>query len=285
MNRLLQAGLLSAALIFTNSCSVMKAELGNPGGYPGKVMDDHFLHAHDNAKVQLFRATLLTAILSGMAVGTVDNGDDKEIFVKRLNQVSRHIRYLHSVLDGETGKPSCGEIATGTCSNRISLFESQVPDLEYSVVELARAALPRKLAAAATQPSAGNVISFTLNLIKSSGSTIDGLHRAAANYRSAMAIVRKMECDPASDSTCQSITPAKKGPDKADFKYFDGVTGIKPASLDDGIKALFDLTRVSCARLQDLDDDPATDDAQKSGCQSIDYAAKTRYGGTSLPNP
>ncbi|GEM_PF-3876368 len=197
---------LSCILLALSGCGVAKHDLQSSGGYAGHLMDKKLLDADGSKKRQLLRATILVALTARTAVGTLQDGDDTDAFLKRLKVVNRELNYLAGDIYGVTGKTHCTGIEPGPCDTRALLFESNLPQLEYKTARLLISALPQKQAAEfAGEVSTGNFWSASYKFIKLGVKGADGLHRGAAVFRSNTELLAATTVGP-----CTTLTVARK---------------------------------------------------------------------------
>lgn len=232
-------------------------------------MDKKILDANGSKKRQLLRATILVALTTGTAVGTLQDGDDADAFLKRLKVVNRELNYLAADIYGETGKTHCTGIESGPCDTRTLLFESNLPQLEYKTARLLVSALPQKLAAEfAGEVSTGNFWSASYKFMKLGVKGADGLHRGAAVFRSNTEILAKTTTGP-----CETLAAARKCVGLSDteslIRIADGSTIPEAEITIDLLNVYFEIIRTSCAMLP-LNADPVERDEADRETQCSD---------------
>lgn len=207
----LLAGMVIASML--QGCSVARRELRHSGGYPGSVMDRRFFDASSSKELQLLRLTMVVALASRVGNATVQDGREAQAFLSYLRNATDEVNYLAGHLYGQAAAPAAGAapatpslytcenlaapVAPGPipvpappCSTYQSLFEADLPQLEYKVARLVLAALPREQAAAfARSARSGNIAGAAWQFLKLAAASIDGLHRGAAAYRSSQEIL------------------------------------------------------------------------------------------------
>lgn len=263
-------------------CGAIKADLKHPGGIVGQQLDQRFFNVADSKRAQLLRATMIAALSSRIANGSLKDAADAEAYLKRLDGVRNELNFLAGDLGDDSSHANCAasEIQTD-CETRASLFESHLPQMEYGLGGLLIAALPRRegaeLAGAVTQ---GNIMSAAWKLLKLATRSTDGAHRGAAAYRSAIEIL-KLNCTAAvkSDQACLGMA------NDADWKKMViKMTDVPPGDIR--FFAFYDMMRISCMQLplgQDSGDMITAATARKSDCQKLKWEPKARYGGLTLP--
>jgi len=161
------------------------------------------LDATSSKEAQLLRATIIVALASRMAVGTLRDGEDADQFIRRVQSVNREINYLGGDIFGPeaVGEKRCDALENAYCDSRSVFFESNLPQLEYKVVRMLIAALPQKEATKfAAQATAGNVWSAAHKFVKLGFRGADGAHRGAAAFRSSTEILAKATKQPGCDT-------------------------------------------------------------------------------------
>jgi hypothetical protein len=286
---------LSLAL---SGCSIIHDDLRSSGGAAGAKLDKHLFDASAHKELQLLRATLIVAVASRVAVGTIQTGDDADAFLLRLEQTNAELNYLAGDLGLRSGiagvsrclalEPAVG--SDNTCDTRSTLFESNLPQLEYKVAGLMYAALPRKEAADfAASAAHGDVLSVTWKFLKLGTRGADGGHRGAAAFRSAEEIlaIAKRTCakpgQPVSTEAAASCLGSNRANDYS-LKML-GAESIEPERALAALPGLFDLMRVSCALLPInavVNEEGVTRATRIERCKKIGFAPALRFGGLQL---
>lgn len=266
-----------------SACTYVRDDLYKPGGVVGVQLDKHFFMAADDKKTQLLRATMITALASRVAVGTLKDGEDADAFLKRLGAVNRELAFLAADLDGTTERKNClnKDAIVTDCDIGDVLFESNLPQLEYKISKMVVAALPQKEAAAFVRAVAGgNVLGAAWKFLRLADASLDGAHRGAAAYRSSLEIL-SMPCIAklGGDSVGDRIKKIDQCLGLSDDKKIIKLQDVKDVE-DVRFYAFFDMIRTSCMLLQitqDPDRGVAPAIERRNLCSEIKWSPQVRF--------
>ncbi len=303
-NRLRAAGY--AALLATAGCQAVTQGLRHPGGYAGYKMDEKFLDARAGKQAQLLRAAIIVSLASRVGMASVRDGRDGDAFVKyqqnavdQLNFMAGEV-YQHDLNPAPAGgaptaavlcpslrDPAGAWLAAGSCDAFAANFEAYLPQLEYKIGRLVIAALPQRQAAKFIEASgSGDIMAAAFGALRLAAASLDGVHRGAAAYRSALEVEALAAC-PAT-KTIDTVDDAVDclGLERTSLRHPKGPPAlprdIPPVAFD----PLLGLARNACRSLPlDLADEgssakPAEKAKERAvACAGIKFEPKLRYGG------
>lgn len=171
-------------------CTSIYREVRYPGGNTGHVFDERTFDASHSKQVQLYRMSLLMALISRLGTATIRNGEDGDVFVEYLEATANEINYAAANIFAIDNKQPCHVAqneSNADCNGYYILFESELPLIEARIFRLTIAALPDdQIEDFVTDAASGNVISAAFKAANLALNTTEGLRRSAAVYRSGL---------------------------------------------------------------------------------------------------
>ncbi|HVQ10173.1 MAG TPA: hypothetical protein VMS43_17265 [Allosphingosinicella sp.] len=284
--------------------------------------------ARGSKRLQLLRLTMILALASRVGNATIRDGKEAEAFLSYLQNASNEVNYLAGHLYGQRSNApndngryvryTCTDLRTVVlpdplpansesqqCDTFESVFESDLPQLEYKVVRLVMAALPREQAAQfASAVRSGSVVTAAWRFLQLAAAAADGMHRGTAVYRSAQEILALAVAS--SGGTCAnrattaqirtvetavaclglSQTSLRNNPEEVNVIF-------PPSINEEPFHALFEVVRTSCGLLP-IDVDTAVETqgqgaqpnpivAREDKCRNLRFRPTLRFGGQRGP--
>ena len=255
--------------------------------------------ASHSKQLQLFRATMIISMASRVGNATVRDGREADAFVAYLRNATEEVNFLAAHVYDVDGKVRCREIndTVKGCDTHAALFESDLPQLEYKVVRLVLASLPQKQAASFARSVQGvNVLSSAYQALRLAATSLDGVHRGAAVYRSILEVEALML---ASRGLCASGTSSS---DVNTVNQSVACLGLSNDTLANpagmpllpkevpsaAFDTLFGIVRTSCGMMPvNLDVDAVNETnteavavlARQDACATLTFSPQLRFGG------
>lgn len=221
-----RAGRIGAALAIAamlNGCAMIRTgvdrDLRYPGGVGGAIFDRYGPYAVAPSKeLQLFRAAVTLAVVSRIATANVTDGKEADALIEYEKAATREIDYAAIDLYEEGGEPcpaprnlavepkpsptpspspSPSPSPTPKHDCRTALFESDLPNIERSLINVAFAGLPKQDAVKVWKSArSGDALGAIWRAVQLTAHSLDGAHRAAAVHRSGVELFALMAKHP-----------------------------------------------------------------------------------------
>lgn len=217
---------LSCALLLANGgCAAVHADLHNPSGLTGRMLDRHMFDASNSKRVAVLRSALLVAMVARAGTVYSRQGTDNKAYVDAIADTAEEVNTLAGYVFENIGTEAhpCDmaghELKMGAnlaltapaqaaCTTYSSNFESDIPQLEKRVFQLIVVALPQDAARGFLNSLKGaNFMQAAWSAAKLAFAGANGLHSAAAENRSSIEVQAAAygnKCSTAADSTVRS---------------------------------------------------------------------------------